>query len=194
MERTFASFAAALLLASAAAAQGASSLPAPRHPLGAGSRWRLRPDAAELTVREPRLALQAISARELMGALDSPLASTVVAIAGMPKAPLDSVRIQRRLEGLWTLRVPVGGCGATDQAIDVQAEVVATSGSPDRLAPQTAGEPEIDVKVVPLTPHLLSRQEDAVTYEGGVVLELDLSKVRTSGTYSGTLVLTVNHY
>lgn len=196
MRRTSQVCAVLLLLASVAAAADRQILPAPRKPLGAASRWRLRPDAVTLQVREPRLALQPISPRELMTALGKPASGggfAVASTAGL--AGPTEMRIQRRLEGVWTLRVPLAESAAvSSDAVDVQAEVVGATGSADRLAPQVSGEPEIAVRAVALPPRLVSRQEDGVTYEGGVLLELDLSRIRTSGTYSGTLILTVNHF
>ncbi len=185
-----------LLLASVAAAADRKILPAPRKPLGAASHWRVRPDVVTLAVREPRLALQPISPRELMTALGQPASGGGFAVAGTAGlVEPTGMRIQRRLEGVWTLRVPVAESEAfSSDAVDVQAEVVGITGSAGRLAPSDSGDPEIAVKAVTLPPRLVSRQEDGVTYEGGVLLELDLSRIRTSGTYSGTLILTVNHF
>lgn len=196
MRRLIALWAVPLLLASVTATASDHSLPAPRRPLGAGTAWRLRPSTATLTVREPRLALQPVSPRELTTVLAGPTADAAsVAVAAAPeRGHAGAVSIQRRLDGVWTLQVPVSGQDAIGEAVDVQAEVMAASGSPNRLAPQVAGEPEIEVRVVTLPPRLVSRQADTVTYEGDLLLELDLSRIRISGTYSGTLVLTVNHF
>lgn len=196
MRRTNQVCAVLLLLASVAAAADRQILPAPRRPLGAASHWRVRPDVVTLKVREPRLALQPISPRELMTALGQPASGGGFAVAGTAGlAETTTMKIQRRLEGVWTLRVPLAESGAfSSDAVDVQAEVVGITGSAGRLAPSASGEPEIAVRAVALPPRLVSRQDDGVTYEGGVLLELDLSRIRTSGTYSGTLILTVNHF
>ncbi len=150
MRRTNQVCAVLLLLASVAAAADRQILPAPRRPLGAASHWRVRPDVVTLKVREPRLALQPISPRELMTALGQPASGGGFAVAGTAGlAETTTMKIQRRLEGVWTLRVPLAESGAfSSDAVDVQAEVVGITGSAGRLAPSASGEPEIAVRAV----------------------------------------------
>ena len=98
-------------------------------------------------------------------------------------------QIVRRLPSLWRMRLARG-----DQAdrLDVQYEVTDQTGRRDCLAASAAPESEVRVELRPIPPLIVSENADGVLLEGGLVLYIDLSSIRSAGVYSGTLTVTLN--
>jgi hypothetical protein len=78
-------------------------------------------------------------------------------------------------------------------SVDVQYEVYGANGKPWRLTHVEHPEAELGVMVEPVPPRLVPRDGDSAVLEGGLVLQVSLDQTRFAGTYTGTLVVTVNN-
>ncbi len=101
------------------------------------------------------------------------------------------LNIVRELPLVWRLRVT--DTSGMARAPDVQYQVVAGNGHLDRLSHVMHSDAELVATVEPQSPRLLSKDASTALYEGGIILRMRLDETRLSGTYSGSLILTLNN-
>jgi len=149
------------------------------------------PDDA--VVIEPRIRLHAISAREILEG------RAHAAIAGGTWRPGASVVdttgfntiVTRRLDRVWQTRLPRDVDLA---AIQISCEIDGTDGRHDRLSHGSSPDSSVRATARALPPIVVGVDEETITVEGGVVLELDLSAVHAAGQYSGTMTVTLHQF
>ena len=98
--------------------------------------------------------------------------------------------VTRSVPTLWRMLVMEAvGPGS----VDVQYQVYGANGKPWRLTHVEYPEAELGVMVEPVPPRLVPSDGDRTVLEGGLVLQVSLDQTRFAGTYTGTLVVTVNN-
>ncbi len=97
--------------------------------------------------------------------------------------------VRRTVASLWRLGIDERSGWET---LEVQYEMVADNGRADRLSHVDHPEAEIGVLVEPLAPVVIDRDGDTAVLEGGLVLTLTLDQTRYSGTYAGTLTVSIH--
>jgi hypothetical protein len=106
-------------------------------------------------------------------------------------APGFEARIVRTIPALWWMRLR----DESDlDTLDVRLNLSANDGGRDRLAHDRDEDSQIRVELRPLDPVVAIDDDDSVVVEGGALLILDLTGVRSAGTYNGTLTITVDRF
>ena len=101
-----------------------------------------------------------------------------------------NLNVERELPGLWRLRVPAGRrLGSTR----VSYQVVAGSGIVGHLSNAELPEEVIPVRVMDAVPIVVENDGESMVLEGGATLFLDLSVVRHSGQFVGTVQVTLDN-
>ncbi|MDX1388367.1 MAG: hypothetical protein R3344_04210 [Acidobacteriota bacterium] len=108
-----------------------------------------------------------------------------------PDGPAFDAQIVRRLPAIWWMRLRDP---SELDSLGVRLDLTSVDGSRDRLGHSLEHESEIRVTVRPLDPVVSRDDVDSVVIEGGALLILDLSEVRSAGRYTGTLTVTVDHF
>ena len=98
--------------------------------------------------------------------------------------------VSRRLGSLWRIEFAEA---VDNTAVWAQYEIVGANGSEGRLT-LAGGEASIPVHAEAIQPVVGHPHDGSVRAEGGVMLHLDLSQVTHSGTYTGTLIVTLNRF
>jgi hypothetical protein len=180
----------ALLLAQAAAAGEDPPKVSPRLTDRPGS----PPPAPETTLQiEPRLTLERIRTAELTGHGEGralALASASYGGWGLDLSPW-IIEVERDLSAIW--RMPLDASGAAS-ALDVSYQLVARNGHEGSLSHVNRPESEIRVFIEPGLPQIRDDGPEGPVVEGGAVLRLRIEGARVAGRYSGTLIVTVNHF
>ena len=104
--------------------------------------------------------------------------------------PFEST-IVRTLPGVWWMRL------RDERALDdmdVRLELTSGDGTHNRLVHESDQNSQIHVTVEPLAPVVALDDTSSVVIEGGAVLILDISDVRSAGSYSGTLTVTIDRF
>ena len=151
----------------------------------------LLPESVGELVMFPAVTLDPISAEELSwerGAATVDLDSWR-GLRALEVPPLRT-ELTRRLPSLWRLRIDDR---ARPESLEVSYEVVAANGRSDRLSHVERPESEIGAVAEPLWPVVIDRDADTAVLEGGLVLRLSIDEIRYSGTYSGTITVSLHH-
>jgi hypothetical protein len=142
---------------------------------------------------EPELRLERVRPDEILsGAVDQAISlGTWTRGGAMPDLRIGELRVVRTISSVWRMRVPdeemVG-------ALEVRFEMTAPDGRTDCLALTEGDDSEIRTILRSTPPVMVSRDAYGTIVEGGLTLYLDLDAVRTAGTYSGTLTVTIDHF
>lgn len=97
--------------------------------------------------------------------------------------------VTRQLPDLWRMRV---GDAAEASSTSVRYELVGADGEPGHLSLIGEGNDLIPVRIVPRTVQTDVLSDGSAVLSGGADLELDLTRARRSGRYSGTLVIVID--
>jgi hypothetical protein len=142
---------------------------------------------------ESRLSLEKISTAELTGhgrgralALGTPSFGGW----GLDLSPW-VIEVSRELPSIWSLRL---GRGGEASALDVSYELVGSNGHEGTLSHVDRPGSEIQVLVEPGLPELRDEGPEGPVLEGGALLRLRIEGAHVAGRYSGTLIVTVNHF
>lgn len=129
--------------------------------------------------------------RANLSELGVPVSSQAVPVGDLSHGapPLNAV-IKREIPSLWRLSLPAGRASAAG-GIDVRCDVVAPDGSSGRLALRGGSGEEVPVRLTPSPASVVKQSPQGDEIEGGAVLEVDLSKARYAGTYTGLITVTV---
>jgi len=100
-----------------------------------------------------------------------------------------NLTVERELAGLWRLRVPAG---MRLGSMRVGYQVVAGSGVLGHLSNAELPEEVIPVRVMDAVPIVVENDGESTVLEGGPTLFLDLSIVRHSGRFVGTVQVTLD--
>lgn len=142
---------------------------------------------------EPRLSLERISTAELTGygrGKALALGSSSFGRWGLDVSPW-IIEIERELPSIWSLRLdPKDAPGA----VDVSYELVAGNGHEGALSHRERPDSEIQVLIEPGIPEIRDEGPGEAVLEGGAVLRLRIEGAHVAGRYSGTLIVTVNHF
>ncbi len=101
-----------------------------------------------------------------------------------------NLTVERELAGLWRLRVPAG---MRLGSMRVSYQVVAGSGVVGHLSNAEMSEEVIPVRVMDAVPIVVENDGESTILEGGATLFLDLSVVRHSGRFIGTVQVTLDN-
>lgn len=104
-------------------------------------------------------------------------------------APPVNTTIVRELPALWKLRLPPGHAKKPD--VDVTIEVVSLAGRTSRMSLAADPASEVMVRVTPTGTTLLSAGPHETYLVGGAVLEIDISRTRQAGEFTGQLSVSV---
>ncbi|MBD2495533.1 hypothetical protein [Nostoc sp. FACHB-280] len=115
---------------------------------------------------------------------DATLETTFITPA-LPTPAIKTVVVNRTETDLWRLEL------SNPQDLTVKYELLSGNGNLNRLSSKISSD-EIKVDIDPIEPKEISSdpQKGTKTVQGGATFTLDLSKIRTSGSYSGTLKVT----
>lgn len=102
--------------------------------------------------------------------------------------------IVRPISRIWRYQVWTTGIGDPVSALDVRYDLFGSNGTSGVLSHVGHPDQEIDVRVDPEPVKVVGATSKKVILEGGGVLILELDRVRIPGEYSGTLVVTLNHF
>ena len=139
------------------------------------------------------LRLEPLSARELIrhvskaGGAGLGGGSVLLAPGQDPLSVPIALNVVRKVDRLWRLEV-----GDDQELVDrqVAVDVVSLNGQPGELCAATEGSSALSLRLLPTSVQLV--EEAGRRYlEGGVVMDLDLSKVQRPGEYAGTFTVTV---
>jgi len=178
-----------LVLLSAQAA-GAEREPHGFHGLPEPS--RLGRDVGVIQV-ERSIRLDAVHPSELLLAAGDQAISMGTWRSGgrVPDQRMGDLRIVRNVPLVWRMRVPdeelVGALG-------VRYEITSPDGQANTLSAPDGSDSAIRMILRSMPPVVVTRDRDGALVEGGVTLYLDLEQVRSAGTYSGTLTVTIDHF
>jgi hypothetical protein len=100
------------------------------------------------------------------------------------------LRVTRLVPGIWQMRV---ADTTYPGAIDVRYEVFGADGSPGRLTHVEHPEDGLGVIVEPTQAEVVAVDDQGMVVEGGAALQLLLDEARYAGTYTGTVLVTVNN-
>ena len=100
-------------------------------------------------------------------------------------------RFVRSMPGVWRMRVRDFDSTHTTTA---RYTLTSPDGTANGLASVEDPSSVIQVRISPLPPSVVDSDLDYLTIEGGVMLDLDLLGVRTSGVHVGTLTVTLENY
>ncbi len=100
-------------------------------------------------------------------------------------------QIVRSVPSVWRMRLRGEEALPT---IDVRYNMRGLDGRQDLLTHRDGSDSAIHVRVLAIPPELATRDVDGTVIEGGLMLYLDLAEVRSAGTYSGTLTVTLEHF
>jgi hypothetical protein len=152
-------------------------------------------DAGRLVVSaefaRPRV-LQQITGTELLGGETRAFSQgrwrgpSSMRIAQRVPVPL---QVSRELPSLWRLET---GPDVDLSSVDVRYQVLSGASRDSCLAHEQDGDSALCVKVLPLAPRIVSRDERRTLIDGGVRLELDLRHVTRAGRYSGALSYSIS--
>lgn len=107
----------------------------------------------------------------------------------LPSHSIDT-RVTRTLTGLWTMNIDPSRMQSA--ALQVDYELRGLNGKRDSLSMPGRESDTIPVRIEPMAPRMIRTLGGLATVEGGVVLHLDVERVRFAGDYQGTLVISVN--
>jgi hypothetical protein len=101
------------------------------------------------------------------------------------------MQVIRSVPAVWQMRLE-----SVDalQEINVRVELGTPDGRTNVLTHDSDPGSIVYARVDALPPRVLEVDDGGVLIEGGVMLHLDLQKVRASGAHSGTLTVTVEHF
>ena len=138
------------------------------------------------------LTLDAISAAELTQGRGSALPEAGVWRGSASAFDLSPIllRVTRLAPSLWRMRL---ADASYPGAIDVRYEVFGADGSPGRLTHVEHPEDGMGVIIEPTQPEVIFEDNQGAVVEGGAALQLLLEEARHAGTYTGTVVVTVNN-
>ena len=109
----------------------------------------------------------------------------------LPDQRMGDLRIVRHVPTVWRMRLRdeelIG-------AMAVRYDVTAPGGRANVLSALDGSDSEIRMIARSTPPVVVTRDGDGVIVEGGLTLYLDLEQVRSAGTYSGTLTITIDHF
>jgi hypothetical protein len=145
----------------------------------------------EVRVAE-HLTLDAISVAELTqgrGTLAVDMGVWRGSGSGFDVSPI-LLRVTRRVPSIWQMRV---ADTIHPGAIDVRYEVFGADGSPGRLTHVEHPEDGLGVIIEPTQPEVVVSDDQGMVVEGGASLQLLLDEARYAGTYTGTVLVTVNN-
>jgi hypothetical protein len=152
------------------------------------------PSSPESTLQiEPRLTLERISTAELTGHGEGralALASSSFGGWGLDVSPW-IIEVERDLSSIWRMRLDQSGAAS---AMDVSYQMVAGNGREGALSHVSRPESEIRVSIEPGLPEIRDDGPESPMVEGGAVLRLRIEDAHVAGRYSGTLIVTVNHF
>jgi len=163
--------------------------------------WPLEPRVSEFDRDAPALLMATNSAFELQQVEPSELIGTggrTAISSGMGRVggnlldmPRIRTRIVRSLPGVWRLRV--------DERADVRLphvrySLVSPSGQVGRLGLLEDSRFDLPARLLPQQSTVIARTDSGKILEGGVDLVIDLDRLETAGTYSGTLTVTVEWF
>ena len=109
----------------------------------------------------------------------------------MPDQRMGDLRIVRHVPFVWRMRLP------DEELIDsmaVRYSITARGGRTNSLSALDGSDSEIRMIARSTPPVVVTRDGDGAIVEGGLTLYLDLEQVRSAGTYSGTLTVTIDHF
>ncbi|MCC5639627.1 hypothetical protein LC593_28140 [Nostoc sp. CHAB 5844] len=104
-----------------------------------------------------------------------------------PPLPTPSLttQVSRTVEKIWQLELS----GTQDEnQISVAYDLISGKNNPDRLSNEKDSN-EINVSITPIAPVIDPNAAKRILY-GGAIFNLDLSNIKTSGSYSGKLMIT----
>jgi hypothetical protein len=110
--------------------------------------------------------------------------------AGSTSIPEIDAVVYRTIPSLWRIALPAG---ESVHDLDVRYELVSSTGKPNRLGHDQSPHDEITARVRPLPPSVSMTSRGHSVAEGSVELEFDLTRAPQTGTYRGTLYVTVTH-
>jgi hypothetical protein len=96
--------------------------------------------------------------------------------------------ITRTVPAFWQIRLPAD---INPYSLDINYEVVACNNERDSISNSDDSDSQINVTVEDTTLQI-TREKTTILVEGGVILRLSLKKVRTAGSYCGTLIVTID--
>lgn len=99
--------------------------------------------------------------------------------------------VVRHVPYVWRMRLPDEEQAS---AISVRYDITSPDGRANTLAAVDRSDSKIRMVLRSLPPVLVTRDADGVLVEGGLTLLLDLENVRSAGTYSGTLTVTIDQF
>ena len=109
----------------------------------------------------------------------------------VPDQRMGDQRVVRHVPFVWRMHVPdeelIG-------AMAVRYDVTAPDGRTNTLSALDGSDSEIRMIVRSTPPVVVTRDSDGAVVEGGLTLYLDLAQVRSAGTYTGTLTVTIDHF
>lgn len=100
------------------------------------------------------------------------------------------LQLTRLVPSIWQMRV---ADTTYPGAIDVRYEVFGADGSLGRLTHVEHPEDALRVIIEPTQPEVIFSDDQGTVVEGGAALQLLLDEARYAGTYTGTVVVTVNN-
>jgi hypothetical protein len=100
-------------------------------------------------------------------------------------------RLVRTMPAVWRMRVRDFD---STHATSVRCELTSPDGRVNTLTSIDDPSSVIQALVSPLPPLVVDGDLDYLTIEGGLLLNLDLQSVRTSGAHVGTLTVTLENY
>jgi hypothetical protein len=139
------------------------------------------------------LTLDAISAPELTQGRGS--AALDMGVWRGPGSAFDIspivLQVTRLVPRIWQMRV---ADTTSPAAIDVRYEVFGADGSPGRLTHVEHPGDALRVVIEPTRPEVIASDDQGTVVEGGAALQLWLDQARYAGTYTGTVVVTINSF
>ena len=141
----------------------------------------------------PRLEIGRVMPEEILaGGLGHAIAMGHWTDGGVSAAAFEiDTRLVRTLPVVWRMRVQDL---ELIQATNVRYQLAALDGTANALTSIDDPASVIHALVTPLAPRAVDGTLDYMTLEGGLVLDLDLRDVRTSGVHVGTLTVTLESY
>ncbi|MEM7588151.1 MAG: hypothetical protein AAF560_32485 [Acidobacteriota bacterium] len=149
---------------------------------------------------EPRIPLVGIHPRELAASDALAAPSAGLSSSGLSPGrfaggfglaatlPGFSTVIVREIPEVWQLQLPAD---VSPAQLDIDYTFHSHRGDADRMNHRAHPDSEIRVRVRPLPPRVVDRDDSQALIQGGVELLLDVAPAHAAGSYGGTLTATI---
>lgn len=97
--------------------------------------------------------------------------------------------LTRTIPTLWRTRIPLGH---SVHNLSVHIEVISSDGQENHLSHLSGPDLPIPITLYPQPPTVVDRDRGFWVVEGGALLNIDLSRARYGGNYTGTLKITID--